>query len=183
MTTRDIVFIALFAAITAVAGAFPPITLPLIPVPITAQSLGVMLAGGVLGAKRGALSIILLLVLVAIGLPLLSGGRGGLSVFFGATAGFLFGWVVAAFAIGYLTEKFWNGLSFIHAVLICAFGGIVVLYLIGMPWISLSAGIPLSKAIGGSIAFIPGDLVKCVIAAGVMITVKRAYPIIGARAA
>ena len=183
MTTRDIVFIALFAAITAVAGIFPPITLPLLSVPITAQSLGVMLAGGVLGAKRGALSIILLLVLVAIGLPLLSGGRGGLAVFFGPSAGFLAGWVVAAFVIGWLTERFWDGLSFIHAALICAFGGIVVMYLIGIPWITLSAGVPLSKAIACSIAFVPGDLVKCVIAAGVMITVKRSYPIIGARVA
>ena len=184
MTTRDIVLIALFTAITAVAAIFPPITLPLLPaVPITAQSLGVMLAGGVLGAKRGALSILLLLVLVAVGLPLLSGGRGGMAVFFGPTAGFLAGWVVAAFVIGAMTEKFWNGLNFISATLICVFGGIVVMYAIGIPWITAAAGVPIGKAFTGSVVFIPGDIIKALIAAAVMVTVKRAYPIIGSRTA
>ncbi|SFK05607.1 biotin transporter BioY [Celeribacter neptunius] len=179
MTTRDIVLIALFAALTAVMAVFPPVTLPLLPVPITAQSLGIMLAGGILGAKRGALSIILLLVLVAIGLPLLSGGRGGLSVFFGPTAGFLAGWVAAAFTIGWMTEKFWDGLSFVSATLICVAGGIVVMYALGIPGISLMADVPLSKAFMGSVTFIPGDIVKALIAAAVMVTVKKSYPIIG----
>ncbi|MCA0042894.1 biotin transporter BioY [Celeribacter litoreus] len=179
MTTRDIVLIALFTALTAVLAVVPPITFPVLPVPITAQSLGVMLAGGILGAKRGALSLILLLVLVAIGLPLLAGGRGGFSVFFGATAGFLFGWVIAAFAIGWMTEKFWNGLSFVSATLICVAGGIVVMYAIGIPWITFSAGVPIGKAFIGSVTYIPGDIVKALIAAGVMVTVKRTYPIIG----
>lgn len=179
MTTRDIVLIALFAALTAVLAIFPPISLPIVPVPITAQSLGIMLAGGILGAKRGALSIILLLVLVAIGLPLLSGGRGGLSVFFGPTAGFLIGWVVAAFAIGWMTEKLWDGLSFVSATLICVAGGIVIMYAIGIPWITFSAGVPIGKAFTGSVPFVPGDIIKALIAAAVMVTVKRTYPIIG----
>lgn len=85
METRDIVFIALFAAIMAALAVFPPITLPVVGVPITAQSLGAMLAGGVLGATRGGLSMILFLLLVAIGLPLLPGGRGGFGVFLGPT--------------------------------------------------------------------------------------------------
>ena len=96
MDKRDIVFIALFAAIVASLTAFPPITFPLAGVPITAQSLGVMLAGGVLGAVRGSLAITLFLGLVAIGLPLLPGGRGGFGVFLGPTGGFLVGWIIAA---------------------------------------------------------------------------------------
>ena len=79
MTTRDIVLVALFAAIIVVLGMLPPITLGFIPVPITAQSLGVMLAGCILGAKRGAGACLLVVLLVAIGLPVLSGGRGGLA--------------------------------------------------------------------------------------------------------
>jgi biotin transport system substrate-specific component len=86
MSTRDIVYIALFAAIVGALGMFPPITLPLIGVPITAQSLGVMLAGSVLGARRGGLAIVLFLVLVAIGVPLLAGGRGGFGVLFSGRA-------------------------------------------------------------------------------------------------
>ncbi|MEL6321465.1 MAG: biotin transporter BioY, partial [Cyanobacteria bacterium J06626_14] len=75
MTTRDLVYIAVFAALVAALGLIPPIPLPFIPVPITAQSLGVMLAGAILGARRGACALLLFLVLVAIGFPLLSGGR------------------------------------------------------------------------------------------------------------
>ena len=87
MNTRDIVLIALFAAIIVVLGLLPPIMLGFIPVPITAQSLGVMLAGCILGAKRGATAVLLVLLLVAIGLPVLSGGRGGLAVFAGLVDG------------------------------------------------------------------------------------------------
>ena len=68
MNTRDIVLVALFAAIIVVLGMLPPITLGFIPVPITAQSLGVMLAGCILGAKRGAAAVLLVVLLVAIAL-------------------------------------------------------------------------------------------------------------------
>lgn len=179
--TRDIVFIALFAAIIAALAAFPPITLPFAGIPITAQSLGVMLAGGVLGAVRGGLALILFLLLVAMGLPLLSGGRGGLGVFFGPTAGFLFGYVLAAFAIGYMTERLWHRLNYFIACVICVLGGIVLLYAIGIPWVAFVAKIPLWTALAGSASFIPGDIVKTLIAAAVIMTVKRSYPIISTR--
>ncbi len=178
METRDVVFIALFAAIVAALAVFPPITLPVVGVPITAQSLGVMLAGGVLGAVRGGLSIILFLILVAIGLPLLPGGRGGFGIFLGPTGGFLLGWVVAAFAIGYLTEQFWHRLNYVLALGICFLGGVVLLYAIGIPWSAFVAKIPVSTALTGSLPFIPGDIVKCLIAAGVIVIVKQSYPII-----
>ena len=84
MKTKDLAYIALFAAITAVLGLVPAIQVG--PVPITAQTLGVMLAGAILGARRGFLSQLLFLVLVAIGLPLLASGAGGLAVFAGPTA-------------------------------------------------------------------------------------------------
>ena len=75
---------------------------PLVIVAIVA--LGVMLAGSVLGARRGFLSQLLFLVLVAIGLPLLASGAGGLAVFAGPTAGYLISWPIAAFVVGWLTE-------------------------------------------------------------------------------
>ncbi len=97
MTTRDLVLISLFSAIIIALGLLPPITIGFIPVPITAQSLGVMLAGVVLGAKRGTLAVLLTILIAAIGLPVLSGGRGGLSIFTTPTTGFLIGWIAAAF--------------------------------------------------------------------------------------
>ncbi|MBO6553581.1 MAG: biotin transporter BioY [Roseitalea sp.] len=178
METRNVVFIALFAAIVAALAVFPPITLPLVGVPITAQSLGVMLAGGVLGAVRGGLAVVLFLVLVAIGLPLLAGGRGGFGVFLGPSGGFLVGWIVAAYAIGYMTERLWHRLNYLVAAGICFAGGVVLLYAIGVPWSAFVAEIPIGTALAGSLPFIPGDIIKCLIAAGVMVIVKRSYPII-----
>ena len=177
-STRNIVLIALFAAIMAVLGVFPPITMPIVSVPITAQSLGVMLAGGILGAKRGALSMVLFLVLVAVGLPLLSGGRGGFAVFLGPSGGFLLGWIAAAYFVGFLVEKFWARLSYFNAFFACIAGGIVLLYIIGIPWVAVAAKITFSQAFFGSMPFVPGDIVKAIIASGVIVTVAKSYPII-----
>jgi biotin transporter BioY len=105
MTTRDLVLIALFTAIIVVLGLIPPVTLGFIPVPITAQSMGVMLAGCIIGAKRGALAYVLLVLLVAIGLPVLAGGRGGLAIIQGPTGGFVLGWIVATFVTGLIAER------------------------------------------------------------------------------
>jgi biotin transport system substrate-specific component len=180
LTTRDMVHIALFAAIMAALGLLPPIPIGFIPVPITAQSMGVMLAGAILGARRGFLAIVLFLALVAVGLPLLAGGRGGFGVFFGPTAGFMVGWAVGAFVVGYLTERNWRRLSFLRLLAACVTGGILVVYGIGIPWLSVVANLPLPKATAGSIAFIPGDLIKAVLATTVAMTVKRTYPVIRA---
>ncbi len=183
MTTRDIVLIALFAALMAVLAIFPPLTVPAIGVPITAQSIGPMLAGGIIGARRGGLSMLLFLALVAVGLPLLSGGRGGIGVFAGPTAGFLFGWVAAAIIIGWLTERAYKNLGFATAFSICVLGGVGVLYAIGVPVISLVANIPLWTALTGSAAFIPGDLIKAGVAAAIIVAVRKAYPMIDVRTA
>lgn len=139
MNTRDMVYVALFAAIFAALGLMPPIPLPFVPVPITAQTLGVMVAGSLLGARRGGLAILLAVVLVAVGVPILAGGRGGLGVVMGPTGGFLLGFPIAAFTIGYMVEKGWDRLNIGTAIAYNIVGGILVLYLIGVPWLSVAA--------------------------------------------
>ncbi len=186
MNTKDIVLVALFAAIIVVLGFIPPVTLAFIPAPITAQTLGVMLAGCVLGAKRGALSVVLVVILVAAGLPILAGGRGGFNIIMGPTGGFLLGWIVAAYVTGYIAERMiredrggWQQL--VGFFVASAIGGIVVLYLIGIPWLSVVAGMPISKAIAGSMAFIPGDVIKAVIASLAARAAYVGYPLLPAR--
>lgn len=181
MSTRDVVLVALFAALMAALAVFPPLTIPALGVPITAQSLGPMLAGGILGARRGALSMLLLLVLVALGLPLLSGGRGGLAVFAGPTVGFLFGWVLGAFVTGWIAERSARSLNFVSAFLAAVTGGILVVYLVGVPAVALIADIPLWAAVTGSAVFIPGDLIKAGIAAAVIVALTRSYPMLPVR--
>ncbi len=175
MKTKDIVLISLFAALTAALGLIPQIMLP-IGVPITAQSMGVMLAGAVLGAKRGSLAIVLFLGLVAAGLPLLSGGRGGAAVFFGASGGFLIGFPIGAFVIGFLFDRHRGKPPMLMSILYVLVGGIGVVYLIGVPWLAEVAALPLEKAFIGSAGFLPGDAIKAILAAIVARAVRRALP-------
>ena len=171
MDTKSLVYIALFAALTAALALFPPIPLP--GAPITAQSMGPMLAGAIIGAKRGFLSQLLFLALVAVGLPLLAGGRGGFGVFMGPTGGFLIGWAVAALFIGWAWKA---GNGFFKNLLIVLIGGIGIVYLIGTPWMGTVLGWPMSKAISVMVVYIPGDLIKAIIAVLIARGVRKAYP-------
>jgi biotin transport system substrate-specific component len=176
--TKDLAYIALFAAITAVLGLLPAIPVPAVPVPITAQTLGVMLAGAVLGARRGFLAMLLFLVLVAVGLPVLAGGRGGLSVFAGPSAGFLLAWPLGALVTGLLAEVLWRRFNLAWALVATLVGGIGVIYAIGIPVLAAVAHISLASAFTGSLVFVPGDVVKAVVAALVAVAVRRSYPVI-----
>lgn len=178
--TENTVLVAVFAALIAALGLVPPITIGILPVPITLQTLGVMLAGALLGPVRGMLSVIVLEVLVLAGLPLLAGGRGGLGVFLGPTGGYLVGWIFAALIIGALV-KHWairrtgSAARFAAVLLSVALGGIVVIYLCGVPWTAVVTGLPLGTSALGSLVFLPGDLLKAVVATLAAINVHRSY--------
>jgi len=160
---RNVVYIAVFAALIAVLGLLPKFTL-ISGIPITAQSLGIMLCGTILGAKRGALAVLLFLALVALGLPLLAGGRGGLGVFTTPWAGFLFGFPVAAFVAGLVMEYTQNLTVGILATISAIIGGVVVLYAIAIPYYMVGANISLWEATLTMAPFMPGDLIKTVLA-------------------
>ncbi|MBN9632785.1 MAG: biotin transporter BioY [Actinobacteria bacterium] len=175
LDATDVARVAVVAAIVAVLGLPGGFSL-FGAVPITAQTLGVMLAGALLGPWLGALSMAVLLALVAAGLPLLAGGRGGIGVFVGPSAGYLFGWIVGAFVIGLIVH--WGGRkpvawrTFTGVIV----GGILVVYAIGIPVQSLVTRLPLAETALSSLVFGPGDLVKAVIATAVVTTLVRAYP-------
>ncbi len=177
MKTRDLAYVALFAAVIAVLGTLPAVNVG--PVPITAQTLGVMLAGSVLGGRRGSFAVLLFLVLVAVGLPLLAGGRGGLGVFAGPTAGYLFSWPVAAFVIGSLTERSWHRYTVLRGTLFNVLGGIVVVYAVGVPVLQAVTGSGWGTTLwSGAAVFVPGDLFKAFLAAAIADVVRRSYPVI-----
>jgi biotin transport system substrate-specific component len=163
MKILDITYVGLFAAFMGVLGMIPPIMLSFTPVSITLQTLGVLLAGGVLGARRGAWSMTIFLLLVAAGAPLLSGGRGGLGVFFGPSAGYLISWPITAFCVGYLISRF-SKLRFWRILLINLTVGIFLVYLIGIPVQAFIMHLPLLKTIQISLVYIPGDALKATIA-------------------
>lgn len=170
--SADLARIAVFAALIIVLGT---VMVPLPGgVPITGQTLGVMLAGLVLGARRAPLSILVVLVLAAIGLPVLAGGRGGLGVFAGPTAGYLIGWVFGTIVIGLIAYS--GRFSWWRAGLASVVGGIGVVYLFGIPVQSWTTGVPLDLTALSTLAFVPGDLIKAVAATVLVVALRRAYP-------
>lgn len=175
-SARDLALIAIFAGIIAALGIVPAFTPPGFAVPITAQTLGVMLAGSIIGARRGGLSLVLFLALVAAGLPLLAGGRGGLSVFTGPSVGFLLAWPLAALVIGWLVQRGGPSYKLHWGIVANVLGGIVVVYAGGIVGLSLVLDLSLASAAIATWVYIPGDAVKVVVAALVARGVHAAYP-------
>lgn len=174
-TARDLAQIAVFAAL--IAALTLPGAINVGPVPITLQTLGVMLAGAILGARKGALAVTVYVVLGLAGLPILAGGAAGLGVLAGPTGGFLVSFIPAAFAIGWLAARIRPHLKLWPLLVATVVGGVVVVYLIGVPWLAAVTGMPLDQAlVVGAVPFLPGDLVKAVVAAGVAAGVHRAWP-------
>lgn len=176
VSVRDLARIAIFAAIIAVLGLPGSIPLGAGLAPITAQTLGVMLAGAVLGAWRGAAAVAVFELLVLAGLPLLSGGRGGVAVFAGPTVGYLIGWIVGAFVIGLIVNAAAGSLKIWRLVVGLVAGGIVVVYAFGIPFFAAISGYPLAAVAQGNLVFLVGDSIKVVVAALIVLGLNRAYP-------
>lgn len=176
--SESMAMVGLFAALMAVMGLIPKIDLPL-GLPITIQSLGVMLAGCLLGPKRGLQAMLIFLLAVAAGLPLLAGGRGGLGVFLAPSAGYLLGYAVAAGVTGLLMGRLPHatplraaGSAFVASAL----GGVVALHAMGIVGLVLVAKMGWMQALTVDLVFVPGDLIKCVLCALVVHTVAKALP-------
>jgi biotin transport system substrate-specific component len=177
-STFQLTLVSLFAALIAVFGLVPKIDLPL-GVPITLQTLGVMLAGCLLGPKRALQALLLFLAAVALGLPLLSGGRGGVGVFFAPASGYLIGWPLGAFVTGLVMSLLPTGsprAAAISAFVASAVGGLLVVHVLGVVGLVTLANLSWEQALMGTLVFVPGDLIKCGLAAAVVHTVARGLP-------
>lgn len=173
ISTRDLIITSLFTSLTVVGGF---ISIPIGTVPITLQTIFVVLSGIILGAKLGALSQIIYVILGLVGLPIFSGGTGGLISIVSPTFGFLISFIAAAYVIGKLTEKNKSFSTIIYSVILGSF----VIYLIGVPYFYFIFTNYLGKTINfytalkyACIPFIPGDIIKAVIA---IILAKKLIP-------
>jgi len=178
MATRRMIFAGLFAGLVAVLGYFPPIPLPFTPVPITLQTLGVMLAGGILGGRLGGVSMLVLVLLAAVGAPVLSGGGGGLARLLGPTGGYIFGWIFGAYFIGILVEKSFRSLSLFKVFIFNIVGGIIIIYAFGIPYLAYVTEMSLPVAFTTNLIYLPGDLLKAFVAALIIVRINKSYPII-----
>jgi biotin transport system substrate-specific component len=157
---RDLFLVLSFGAATALSAQIT-ILLPWTPVPVTGQTLVVLLAGALLGSRRGALSQLSYLGAGAMGLPIFSGWHGGVAHLVGPTGGYLMGFVAAAFVVGLLAERGWDRRLWTAAIAMLA--GTAVIYIFGLSWLALY--LPNSSLLAaGLIPFIPGDLTKLALA-------------------
>ncbi len=168
--TRDVVLVLGFALFTAGLAQIE-LHLSFTPVPITGQTLGVLLAGGALGSKRGGISQLLYWGMGLIGLPFYAGGDGGWSNGTGATMGYFVGFIVAAFVVGRLAER-QNDRVLSTSFAAMALGSVII-YIFGASWLAHHLHIPLAtgetNAIGlGVTPFLIGDLLKLALAGALL---------------
>ena len=160
---RDISLV-LAGALLIYLTARVAIPVPGSPVPITGQTFGVLLVGGALGFRRGLIGVALYVLLGVIGLPFFAEGKGGLSVIWGATGGYLVGFVIAGGLVGRLAELGWD--RKIGGALGAMLLGSAVIYAIGLPWLGIVTGTSPAETIAqGLTPFIFGDALKLVLAA------------------
>ena len=156
---------ALFAALIA-AGTFISIPLPFSPVPIVLQNLFALLSGLVLGPVLGGGAVAVYLAAGAIGAPVFAGATGGFVHFLGPTGGFLYGYFLAAIAAGFIAGRPTTGTKTpLWRIIAAATAGFLIVYVPGLIQLKAVTGLPWGGTmIAGCLPFLPGDIVKAVIA-------------------
>lgn len=176
---RDTARIAVSAALIVALTLVPGLVLFGGAVPVTLQTLGITLAATLLGPWRGLAAVLTYLAMVAVGLPVASGYRGGLGVFAGPTGGFLVGFVPMVVVVGLLAApalRRLRGAALTLGLFAAGVAGIPVLYAVGAPWMGAVLDLPLGSALQAMSVFVPGDLLKAGVAAVVTAAVVRALP-------
>jgi len=160
----DVVLVVAGAALVTVLAQ---VAIPLWPVPITGQTLAVLLVGSTLGAVRGAISMVLYALLGLIGLPVFSDGSHGATVLFGATGGYIIGFIISAALVGWLAERQWD--RKILKAIVTFVAGSVVVFAVGLPWLAVVLHTDLPTTLQyGLYPFILGGVIKAAIAAGLL---------------
>jgi len=178
--------VLLAVGMAAVVGLAAQVRLPLpfTPVPVTAQTLAVLLAGVLLGRNWGGISLAIYAGLGAAGLPWFNGWSGGIGHIAGPTGGYIIGFILSAAFIGHFTDKYICSRSFVSMLVIMAVANFVLIYLPGLLQLSLWLNLVKGQAVGwsqvmvmGLIPFIAGDLIKIGFAALITrgVTPKQAY--------
>ena len=160
----DVVLVVAGAALVTVLAQ---VAIPLWPVPITGQTLAVLLVGSTLGAVRGAISMVLYALLGLVGLPVFSDGSHGAGVLFGATGGYIVGFIISAALVGWLAERQWD--RKILKAIVTFVAGSVVVFAVGLPWLAVVLHTDLPTTLQyGLYPFILGGIIKAAIAAGLL---------------
>jgi biotin transport system substrate-specific component len=175
----DLGLIAVFAALVAASAMIPGIAANVFGVPITFQTLAVMLTGLMLGAGRGFAAVGLYTVLGLAGLPIFSQGRSGLGILAGPSAGYIIAFPIAAAVVGWLATVVIRRTSRARALWFFAAAtvtSIVVVHTLGIAGIALNTKATLGEAFVADLIFYPGDVIKNILAAAIAVALHRAFP-------
>ena len=177
---QSLALISGFAGLIAASAIVPGIPVGGFGVPITLQTLAIMVTGLVLGGSRGAAAVGLYLLLAFAGLPIFSGGRAGLAVLAGGSAGYIVGFPVAAFLVGIAAEQIIRrlpakrrGLWFFLAAVVVS---VVASHMLGVLGMMINLKLSWEAAFASDLIFYPGDIVKDAVASAVAVATHRAFP-------
>ncbi|AEJ24416.1 biotin transporter BioY [Streptococcus equi subsp. zooepidemicus] len=173
LSTKDLVKVAMMTTLIIILGLIPAIPLGFVPVPIVLQNLGVMLAGLILGGKKGTLSILLFLV-IGLFLPVFSGSRTTVPVLMGPSAGYVLAWLFVPLVFALLYRS-WLARYRSLAFLAIFISGVLLVDLLGTIWLAVYTDMPLTRSLVASLVFIPGDTIKAVIATALAVSYKDSF--------
>jgi biotin transport system substrate-specific component len=160
VSVKEMIFASLFAALTSI-GAF--LVIPFYPVPITFQNLFTYLSAMLLGSKTGALSQLIYLFLGLVGLPVFAAGKAGPGVLLGPTGGYLWGFVLSAYTMGYLMEK--KKIKKVNDFIIIGIFGLLIINLSGALQLHLVTKMNIKAVfLAGVLPFFAGDIIKVLVA-------------------
>ncbi|MDO4251821.1 MAG: biotin transporter BioY [Rothia sp. (in: high G+C Gram-positive bacteria)] len=179
--TQDLALISIFAAFIAVCALLPAFPLGPAGVPLTFQTLGIYITSLVLGGRRAGLATLLYLVVGLLGLPIFAGGGAGPAVLAMPAAGYLLGFPLGAFLAGWLAYR--GRRSFPQpgkaqwvSQLLAVLAGFMLITATGVLGMMLNAGLSLTAACLAAAIYLPGDLIKSIIAIFISQAVHRAFP-------
>lgn len=184
----DLALVAVFAGLISAFTLAPAIPVGPVMVPITLQTLAVALTGMILGPWRALAATSLYVLLGFVGLPVFAGGSSGVGVLLRPSAGYLISFPIAAFVIGYLAAVFvrrygTTGRRWLLLLAAGLIGGLLITHPMGIVGMSINGHLSLGTAAVADLAYVPGDIVKAVVAALVAVAVHRAFPDLFARPA
>jgi biotin transport system substrate-specific component len=160
----DIVLVVAGAALTALLAQ---VAVPLIPDPVTGQTLAVLLVGATLGAARGAIALGLYAAVGILGVPVFSDYGSGLEVVLGPTGGYILGFIFSAALVGWLSERAWE--RQVLKALATFVAGTLVVFAVGLPWLAVALQLDLTQTLNAGLwPFLVGGAIKAALAAGIL---------------